>query len=119
MARLGVASRRWAAPDYERSTVGMSNQEEDRKTAFFDELLRHTPVNRRALLQRTIAAGLVAPAALRFGLSPASAQTPTGTKGGGGTLIASASGDPLTFNPDFQVDDNAFVPACNIYHMLV
>ena len=97
----------------------MSNQEQDRKTAFFDELLRHTPVNRRALLQRTIAAGLVVPAALRFGMSPASAQTPTGTKGGGGTLIASASGDPLTFNPDFQVDDNAFVPACNIYNMLV
>lgn len=96
----------------------MSNQDQDRKTAFFEELLRHTPVSRRAVLQRAIAAGIATPAALRF-TGQALAQTPTGTKGGGGTLVASQSGDPLTFNPDFQVDDNGFVPTLNIYSMLV
>ncbi len=40
-------------------------------------------------------------------------------KGGDGTLIVTVGGDPLTFNPNFQVDDNAFVPACNIYNTLV
>jgi peptide/nickel transport system substrate-binding protein len=94
----------------------------DRKTAFFEELLRHTPVDRRAFVQRAAALGLAGPAALRLGGS-ALAQDATPAistqKGGEGTLIVTVGGDPLSFNPNFQVDDNAFVPCCNIYNTLV
>jgi peptide/nickel transport system substrate-binding protein len=94
----------------------------DRKTAFFEALLQHTPVDRRAFVQRAAALGLVGPAAFRLGGSAlAQSATPTVStqKGGDGTLIVTVGGDPLSFNPNFQVDDNAFVPACNIYNMLV
>src|SRR5690242_8361197 len=90
---------------------------EDRRAAFLEELLRSTPINRRALIQRAAALGLVGPAALRF--AGVAAQGATSTTGGGGTMIATVAGDPLTFNPDFQVDDNAATPAANIFNMLV
>lgn len=94
----------------------------DRKTAFFEELLRHTPVDRRAFVQRAAALGLAGPAALRLG-GTALAQDATPAistqKGGEGTLIVTVGGDPLSFNPNFQVDDNAFIPACNIFNTLV
>jgi len=96
----------------------------DRKTAFFEALLHHTPVDRRAFVRRAAALSLAGPAAFRHSLGgSALAQdaTPAAStqKGGEGTLIVTVGGDPLTFNPNFQVDDNAFVPACNIYNTLV
>jgi peptide/nickel transport system substrate-binding protein len=96
--------------------------ESDRKTAFFEELLNHTPVDRRALVQRAAALGIAGPAAFRAGGSAlAQDGTPVAStqKGGDGTLVVTVGGDPLTFNPNFQVDDNAFIPACNIYNTLV
>ena len=41
--------------------------ESDRKTAFFEELLNHTPVDRRAFVQRAAALGIAGPAAFRAG----------------------------------------------------
>jgi peptide/nickel transport system substrate-binding protein len=96
--------------------------ESDRKTAFFEALLHHTPLDRRAFVQRAAALGLAGPAVFRLGgTALAQDATPAAStqKGGEGTLIVTVGGDPLTFNPNFQVDDNAFIPACNIYNTLV
>jgi peptide/nickel transport system substrate-binding protein len=91
----------------------------DRKTAFFEALLRHTPVDRRAFVRRAAALGLGGPAALRLGGAALAQEATPAAKGGDGTLIVTVGGDPLSFNPNFQVDDNAFIPACNIYNTLV
>lgn len=77
-------------------------------------------LNRRALLQRGAALGLAVPAVAGLTALPAGATSlQAAKKGGSGTLVVSQSGDPLTFNPDFQVDDNGYVAACNIYNSLV
>lgn len=91
----------------------------DRKAAFLEALMRHTPVDRRGFMQRAAALGLGGAAALRVGSSALAQDATPAVKGGEGTLIVSFGGDPLTFNPNFQVDDNAFTPACNIYNTLV
>ena len=89
-------------------------------TTLLEEFARKAAVSRRALLQRGLALGLAAPALGRFTAGPVAAgraQTPE--KGGQGTLIVTIGGDPLSFNPDFQVDDNGWAPSCNIYNTMV
>ena len=51
--------------------------------------------------------------------SPVASPAGGGPKGGEGTLVVSLSGDPLSFNPNYQADDNIFVPGLNIYDTLV
>src|SRR5215211_2568618 len=84
--------------------------------ALFEQQLRESHLSRRQLLGRGLALGLALPAAGALGsraVSAASLQTPSAEKGGDGTLIITISGDPLSFNPDFQVDDNGFAPCSN------
>lgn len=103
----------------------MSNNEQNGGdfVARINELIRTGNFNRRAMVKAGAGLGMSIPA-MRFLGQPAAAQDATPAaistqKGGGGTLIVTVGGDPLTFNPDFQVDENAFVPACNIYNTLV
>ncbi len=96
------------------------NLVEQRKQRLFADLLESTHITRRGALQAALAAGVAGPAALGFATADVRAQTPAaGPKGGDGTLIVTTGGDPLSFNPNFQVDDNAFVPTLNIYDTLV
>jgi peptide/nickel transport system substrate-binding protein len=76
-------------------------------------------LDRRTLLVGS--AGAAGALALGGSIGRAGAQdaTPAGEKGGAGTAIISSSGDPLSFNPDFQADDNAFAAVCNIYNSLL
>lgn len=77
-------------------------------------------VNRRDLLGGTAAVG--AAIALGGRLAPAAGArqaTPTGEKGGSGTLVVTTPGDPLSFQPDFQVDDNGFAVCSNLYNSLL
>lgn len=53
------------------------------------------------------------------GATPTGAAGATGKKGGSGTLIVSNSGDPKTFNPDFQIDDNGYIVHSNLYNTMV
>ena len=93
-----------------------------------ERLLENVHVNRRNMLRMMAAAGVLGPVSGRFATSALAQATPSafvqatpagGPKGGEGTLIVSTSGDPLSFNPDFQVDDNGFGPCSNIYNKLV
>lgn len=63
--------------------------------------------------------GAVSPAATVSGSPAASAPISTGKKGGSGTLVVSQSGDPKSFNPDFQIDDNGYISHSNIYNTMV
>jgi peptide/nickel transport system substrate-binding protein len=95
---------------------------DDAAIATFERQLRESHWNRRQLLGRGLALGLAAPAAGLIGsraVSAARLQTPTAEKGGDGTLIVTTSGDPLSFNPDFQIDDSGFAPCSNIYNSLL
>lgn len=83
-------------------------------------LMEHAMLDRRVFVQRAGLLGAAGVAGLKFGSMRVSAQSPVaGTKGGDGTLVVSQSGDPLSFNPNFQSDDNIFVPGLNIYNTLV
>ncbi len=103
----------------------MEKRNVELRASFFEALLNDRHTDRRSLLKMAAAAGIAAPAAMALvGGVDARQATPTGgdstgQKGGEGTLIVSISGDPLSFNPDFQVDDNGFVPASNIYNKVV
>src|SRR5689334_20767689 len=59
-------------------------------------------LSRRELVQRGVVLGLAAPAVVRATSGSAAAQT--AQKGGSGTMVVTVSGDPLSFNPNFQVD---------------
>jgi peptide/nickel transport system substrate-binding protein len=76
-------------------------------------------MDRRALLAGSAAAGAAVALGGSFARVGAQDSTPSGEKGGSGTLIVSNSGDPLSFNPNFQADDNGFAPVCNIYNSLL
>jgi len=80
------------------------------------------PLSRRSLL-KTGAAGITAAtiAGMTFPRSlvaqtPAPAEIPP--KELNGTAILTLSGEPQSFNPDFQGDDNLWPVACNIYNSL-
>ncbi len=98
------------------------NDVEMRKQALFKALAEHG-VDRRAFLQRAGmlgAAGAVGLTGMKLNTHRAGAQSPeAGAKGGDGTLVVSQAGDPLSFNPNYQADDNIFVPGLNIYNTLV
>lgn len=100
----------------------MEKRDVELRASFFEALLNDRHLDRRSLLKMAAAAGIAAPAA-SFLVGGASAQStpsaPSTQKGGEGTLIISTSGDPLSFNPDFQLDDNGFVPSSNIYNKVV
>lgn len=83
--------------------------------------IERSGLNRRALLRRGMVLGLAAPIAAGTSLraTTAAPSRQDDEKGGDGTLIVSQAGDPLSFNPDFQVDDSGFLSACNIYSMLL
>jgi peptide/nickel transport system substrate-binding protein len=96
------------------------NEIQARKDALMQALMEHG-INRRDFMIR---AGLVSAGGmvgLNLNTYRASAQSPEagGAKGGDGTLVVSQSGDPLSFNPNYQADDNVFVPGLNIYDTLV
>lgn len=96
------------------------NEVEARKEAILTALREHG-IDRRDFLIRAgllSASGVVG---LKLNTYRAGAQSPEagGPKGGQGTLVVSQSGDPLSFNPNYQADDNIFVPGLNIYDTLV
>ncbi len=79
-------------------------------------------MDRRALFAGAATTGAAIALGGSFARVGAQDSTPaggTGEKGGSGTLIVSNSGDPLSFNPNFQADDNAFAAVCNIYNSLL
>lgn len=92
--------------------------------ALLERQLREVSWSRRRLLGRGVALGLAGLGAAtgRWAMQRARAaglQTPTAQKGGDGTLVVIVSSDPLSFNPDFQVDDGGFPVASNIYNTLL
>lgn len=99
-----------------------TNEANARKLAFFEALMEHG-MDRRALMQRAGMIGAAGLVGMKLNTHRANAQSPetapAGTKGGDGTLVVSQSGDPLSFNPNYQADDNVFVPGLNIYNTLV
>ncbi|MGH2551864.1 MAG: ABC transporter substrate-binding protein, partial [Thermomicrobiales bacterium] len=100
----------------------MEKRNVELRASFFEALLNDRHLDRRSLMKMAAAAGIAAPAAsfLVGGVSAQSTPDAESTqKGGDGTLIVSTSGDPLSFNPDFQIDDNGFAPASNIYNKVV
>jgi peptide/nickel transport system substrate-binding protein len=113
----------------------MSN---DRQVAQFIALVRAHPapeMSRREFLRHALALGLSLPAAIGVlaacGTAPAptattstAAPAPTpavqpGTKGGFGTMVTVAAGDPKSFNPDLQIDQFAWEAQNAIYSMLI
>jgi peptide/nickel transport system substrate-binding protein len=81
------------------------------------------PISRRSMLKTSAGAGITA--AMIAGMTfPRSmmAQTPVAAeippKELSGTAIHALSGEPQSFNPDFQGDDNLWPIACNIYNSL-
>lgn len=95
------------------------NEVQARKEALFTALAEHG-IDRRDFLIRAGLLGAAGMVGTKLNTFQASAQSPeAGTKGGDGTLVVSQSGDPLSFNPNFQSDDNIFVPGLNIYNTLV
>lgn len=100
------------------------NETEARKEALIEALAQHG-VDRRTFLQRAALVGAAGVAGMKLNTYRANAQSPVaspaamGPKGGDGTLVVSQTGDPLSFNPNFQADDNNFVATLNIYDMLV
>ena len=88
--------------------------------SLLEEVARRGSLSRRALVQRALVLGLASPGIVRATSRPAAAgSVQTGQKGGDGTLVVTTSGDPLSFNPDFQLDDNGFLPCANIYSTLL
>ncbi len=100
------------------------NEIEARKDALMNALEEHG-VDRRTFLARAAMLGAAGVAGVKLNTYRANAQSPVaspismGPKGGDGTLVVSQSGDPLSFNPNFQADDNSFVATLNLYDMLV
>src|SRR6478735_3648047 len=101
------------------------NEIEARKEALFQALQQYG-VDRRTFLQRAALLGAAGAVGLKLDTFRANAQSPeaspvaaAGPKGGDGTLVVSQPGDPLSFNPNYQADDNIFVPGLNIYNTLV
>lgn len=81
--------------------------------------IERSGLSRRTLMGRGLALGLGAAATGSLGRATAAPGRQAEEKGGSGTLIVCQAGDPLSFNPNFQVDDSGFLAACNIYSMLV
>lgn len=101
------------------------NEIEARKEALF-QALQHYGVDRRTFLQRAALLSAAGAVGAKLDTYRANAQSPeaspaapAGPKGGDGTLVVSQPGDPLSFNPNYQADDNIFVPGLNIYNTLV
>ncbi|HEV2528312.1 MAG TPA: ABC transporter substrate-binding protein [Thermomicrobiales bacterium] len=79
-------------------------------------------MDRRAMLAGSAATGAAVALGGSFARVRAQDSTPaggTGEKGGTGTLVISTSGDPLSFNPNFQVDDAGYAVCSNIYNGLL
>jgi peptide/nickel transport system substrate-binding protein len=84
--------------------------------------LPQRPMTRRSML-RTSAAGITAATIAGMTFPRAmTAQTPVASeippKDLSGTAILVLSGEPQSFNPDFQGDDNLWPVACNLYNSL-
>lgn len=90
------------------------------KAEFLKQLSTSGLMTRRALVGKGIALGAAATALKPvFATAQGTPAAPSGPKGGSGTLIVTASSDPLSFNPDYQVDDSGFAPCSNIYNTLM
>jgi peptide/nickel transport system substrate-binding protein len=79
-------------------------------------------LSRRSMVKSGVGAGLTAAAiaSMTFPRSMA-AQTPVGEippKTISGTAILAQTGEPQSFQPDYQADDNLWPIACNIYNSL-
>ncbi len=79
------------------------------------------PLSRRSFMQSSSAATIAAIAGMSFP-RVMSAQTPVSDsipeKTLSGTVISTISGEPQSFQPNFQADDNLWPIACNIYNSL-
>ena len=88
-------------------------------------------LSRRDFLRHGLALGLSIPAASGviatilgaparvFAQDATEAATEMAAKGGQGTLVAEQSGDPVSFNPDYTIDDYGYPIAFNTHSMLV
>jgi len=96
------------------------NEIQARKDTLMQALMEHG-IDRRDFLIRAGLLGAAGMVATKLNTFQAGAQSPEagGAKGGDGTLVVSQAGDPLSFNPNYQADDNIFVPGLNIYNTLV
>ncbi len=80
------------------------------------------PLSRRSFAQATSAstiaaiAGMTLPRVMTAQTPEAAGEIPA--KELNGTAILTISGEPQSFNPDFQGDDNLWPIACNIYNSL-
>ncbi len=99
-----------------------------KKVQEFEAMVRkdRAGMSRRDFLKAGLSLGLSIPAAsgviatVLGAPSLASAAPARQAKGGQGTFVVVAGGDPISFNPDYQADDNLFAgPAFNLYSMLV
>ena len=85
---------------------------------------RARPFSRRTMMKGTAGVTAAMIAGMTFPRAMA-AQTPVAAPAGeippkelNGTAILTLSGEPQSFNPDFQGDDNLWPVACNIYNSL-
>ncbi len=86
-------------------------------------VLGNRPISRRSMLKATTGAGVAAAiAGMTFPRAMGTlAQTPEGeipAKTLSGTAITTITGEPQSFNPDFQVDDMLWPIAGNLYNSL-
>jgi peptide/nickel transport system substrate-binding protein len=96
------------------------NEVQARKEALMTALMEHG-IDRRDFLMRAGMLGAAGMVGMKLNTYQAGAQSPEagGTKGGSGTLVITQAGDPLSFNPNFQIDDNSSFSTSNIYNFLV
>src|SRR5690606_39261646 len=87
-----------------------------------NQTFMNRPVGRRTMLKGSAAATAALIAGMQFP-RVMMAQTPA-TPGEippkelSGTAISTITGDPQSFNPDFQADDNLWPIACNVFNSL-
>jgi peptide/nickel transport system substrate-binding protein len=105
--------------------------DQSKKIQEFEELVRSKPqgMSRRDFLRHGMALGLSIPATSGIVATFLGAPTEMSAKlyapkyqekGGQGTLVVEQAGDPISFNPDYTIDDNLYSgPAFNIFSMLV
>src|SRR3954453_6439503 len=100
-----------------------------KKVQEFESLVRsqRKGMSRRDFLKTGLGLGLSIPAASGVIATILGAParvfaqdaTEAAAKGGQGTLVVEQSGDPVSFNPDYTVDDYGYGVAFNTHSMLV
>ncbi|MCA0452434.1 MAG: ABC transporter substrate-binding protein [Chloroflexi bacterium] len=101
--------------------------DDQKKVGVFESLVRseRNGISRREFLRRGLALGLSLPAASGVIATVLGApvrvfaQDAAATKGGQGTLVVEQSGDPVSFNPNYTIDDFGYPIAFNTHSMLV